>query len=346
MKRKMNFVLACLLMMVMLSACGAKEVVEDTTAVSDKEVETTSPENTEETQVTEETAEPVETEVVEVVEETVGETVEETEEGGMVDVILGKDIQVNDNKIKRCVCSITNFPETHILLPSDSFAATSTEVHNNGIEYEVYVPDLDKTVFFKIYLLGDLDDYCAARHEDTVEYGRYLIDYNWCQFAVKDTNTQIAFVVLFYSDSKNASEMHDTIEQLTDANIEYLKEQLPQWDENFVGETVTDTEEPEISEEPIYSDFEEIGPLVFTKDSGDMEMVVNNFMTEGINMTASDSKGNAVYNFPLYPAGENYYQVLDGDSVAIDVIIEDGKLICDVLGEKYTELDGDYTLVE
>lgn len=342
MKRKKNFVLACLMMIVILSACGTKREVETTsTAVND----TTQAVETEEEVETTSTAVNDKTQAVETEEEVEVEETEETvADGGMVDVVIGKDIKVKDGSIHDVPVSYTTFPEMHMLMLSDSMVESEDTEKRNRQNYAVYCPEIDADLYFSIYLNGDLDEYCAARHEETVSYGRYLIDYNWCQIAIKDTESKLAIVMYFYYDAKNAADAREPIEKWVDANIEYLKEQISGWDEGFVNTPAEDVSES--TEEPIYSDFEDIGPLRFVHDNGYAEITVNHFVGPGdLNITASDNEGNE-YAFPLEVAGESYYLAMDGDVVALHLTIEDGKINCYTEDMKYANLSGDYTLVE
>lgn len=334
MKRKKNFVLACLMMIVILSACCTKREVENTNAVAKEEVETTSTAVNDKAQEVE-TEEKVEVE----------ETEEAVADGGMVDVVIGKDIKVKDGHIHDVPVSYTTFPEIHLLMPSDSMVeAEYSGGGTNQKKYVVYCPEIDTDLYFHIYLEGDLDEYCAARHEETVSYGRYLIDYNWCQIAIKDTESKLAIVMYFYCEARDAADAHEPIEKWADANIEYLKEQISGWDEDFVGTPAEAVSES--TEEPIYSNFEDIGPLRFVHDDGYAEITVNHFVGPGdLNITASDNEGNE-YAFPLEVSGESYYLAMDGDVVALHLTIEDGKINCYTEDMKYANLSGDYTLVE
>lgn len=334
MKRKKNFVLACLMMMiVILSACGTKREAENTNAVTEEEVETASTAVNDKAQAVE-TEEEVEVE----------ETEEAVADGGMVDVVIGKDIKVKDATFHDEPVSYTLFPEMHMFMFSDSIVESENTDEKDLQKYVVYCPEIDTDLYFSIYLSGDLDEYCAAKHEETVSYGRYLIDYNWCQIAIKDTEAPMAIVMYFYCEARDAADAHEPIEKLVDANIEYLKEQISGWDEDFVGTPAEEASES--TEEPIYSDFEDIGPLRFVHDDGYAEITVNHFVGPGdLNITASDNEGNE-YAFPLEVAGESYYLAMDGDVVALHLTIEDGKINCYTEDMKYANLSGDYTLVE
>lgn len=337
MKRKTSITLIFLMITAVLSACGTKDKRPDEAATTTKLVEDT------------EDVRPVEdTNIIEVPETPdVEEDVKEPDIDNLyevVDVVVGGDvITVNDVVTKNREFHLAMLPEIHILVPSDDIVCTTEDGDSMHFkQYEITVPGNNHKVYCRVNLNGPKDCYCGAKHEETIDFGRYTLDYNWRQFAVYDKETDTAIVVGFGAVDEHTEETTELVSHITDMNIEYIKQQITGWDQNFEPDA---TEAEKNINEEIYKEINpDLGTQVYVSDTGN-RVEIKNFLSENTTMHAIDVIGYT-YDFEMKPEGDTLYFAMDGDKQALYVDIANGKMTIDTDYEEYCNLYGEYTLVE
>ena len=326
---KKTLALAILATCMLLAACGKTEqqTIEDTD--SNPITEDTLV-GTESAEPTKETTEGYKTEVKEIAKK------------DLVDVIIGGDvITVNDISNEKRDFKLSVFPEIHILIPNGDVVCTEEDGDQAHLrQYDVAVPEMNKTIECAVNLNGKKDCYCIVGHEDVIEFGRYKLDYNWCQFTIYDEVANTAITVEFSSSNEG---MSDYVASITDANIEYIKQQIESWDQEYAAD-VTNAEDENINEE-IYAEINpDLGTQVYISETGN-RIEIENFLSENTTIHAVDSAGYK-YDLTLIPVADTFYHAMDGDTVALYVDIANGKMTIDTDDEYYCNLYGDYNLVE
>lgn len=332
-----TILIACML----LTACGKSE--QQTTAEID-----TNP-------VTEDTF---------IEEETAGEANEikiETKDDaptndsiGTVDVIVGGDvISVNDFTTPNREFHLAALPEIHILVPSDNITCTTEEGDSMHFrQYEIEVLNSEHSVFCRVNLNGQKDCYCGAGHEETVEFGIYTLDYNWCQLAIYNEATDTAIVIGFEAADEHTSETSDYVAALTDANIEYIKEQVSSWDQNFVPDVAENTiDDADVSGTSDNDGLLEcdIIPCGFYDLDGNKYVMVSTY--------DDDDSGECMLMFGRYDGADspfdyydlenvanNTYSATNWDKVSVTVTFSDGGMDLSGGTGELEEYNGHYTL--
>lgn len=342
--KKMGVVLIGLMIIAVLSACGTKdnkntdevatvttEVVEDT-----KSVETTK-------ETTKETTEGYKTEV------------EKIEKKDLVDVVVGGDvITVNDITTKYREFHLAMLPEIHILVPSDDIVCTVEEGDTMFFkQYEIAIPSEDQPVYCRVNLdNGSSDCHCVVRHEEAVEYGRYIIDYNWCNIAIIDTQTDTSVIVMFLSNGGKSKVTSDYIAALTDVNIEYVKQQMAEWDQDFVP----DVEENIIGDAEVSGASDNDGllecdiiPCGFYDLDGNKYVIVSTYDDDDsgecmLMFGRYDGADSPFDYYDLENVAKNTYSATNWDKVSVTVTFSDGSMDLSGGTGELEEYNGHYTL--
>lgn len=340
MKRKVSITLIFLMITAVLSACGTKDnkntdevVVTTTEAV----------ENTKSVEAANDTTEGHKTEV------------EKIAEKDLVDVVVGGDvITVNDVVTQNREFHLAMLPEIHILVPSDDIVCTTEEGDTMHFkQYEITVPDSNHKVYCRVNLNGPKDCYCAVKHEEKIEFGRYMLDYNWCNFAIYDKTTDTAIVVGFEAVDEHTDETSDYVASITDSNIEYIKQQMAEWDQDFVPDVKENiTDDAEVS-----STFNNDGLLECDIiPCGTYDLDGNKYVI--VSTYDDDDSGECMLMFGRYDGADspfdyydlenvadgNTYSATNWDKVSVTVIFSDGGMDLSGGTGELEEYNGHYTL--
>lgn len=258
-----------------------------------------------------------------------------------VDVVIGSEVMpVNEFSTAAHDFTLDNFPEIHILVPSDDITCVNEDgdtMHNRT--YLIAIPGCDYSVTCSVYLDGANDCHCAAGHIDYIESDGYVIDYNWCGFAVIDKKTEKAILIDFYytGNGDGAEEKSEYIRTLTELNLEYIKAQSDGWEPNtYDGKE--NTVDSEVSDE-------DFGIMTYKNNETDAVIKIENLFTEDAKLSAVDGVGYT-YEYPLVQKTDTVWSAMDGGKEMLYIEIADGKLKCDMDYEDCCNLYGDYTLVE
>ena len=323
--------------MLLLGACGKSE--QQATAEVDNN------------EVSKETAAIVEdTKSVEPTKETT--EVEKISKKDLVDVVVGGDvISVNDFTTPNREFHLSMLPEIHILIPAGNVVCTEEEGDQMHLrQYEITVPGTDGgTINCKVNLNGQKDCYCGPGHEENVEFGRYTLDYNWRQFAIYDESTDTAIVIGFNTTNEN---MTDYIYSIADINIEYIKQQMTEWPQEFIPDVaeinIDDAEENDASDNDGLLECDII-PCGFYDLDGNKYVMVSTY--------DDDDSGECMLMFGRYDGADspfdyydlenvenNTYSATNWDKVSVTVTFyNDGMDLSGGTGE-LEEYNGHYTL--
>lgn len=346
MKRKMSILLAAVITTSMLSSCGAKdkravEVFDDVTDTAEVEIQ----EKTIETNIAEKNEErPKETEdaAVGIIANT--------------DVILGSDVMpVNNAKLGggRMVY-VSNMPEIHIMIPSSDIRELQSD--DNKKRYLISIPGSNLFIKVNTYIDGAIDGLKNATgfSDEYVEYGRYMVDYTWCMICVADVETETAFWIDFElcdengKYAKNRTEEEDQFAHtIGPVNIEYIKEQVSSWDQEFVP----DVEENVIDDASNNDGLLEcdIIPCGFYDLDGNKYVIVSTY--------DDDDSGECMLMFGRYDGADspfdyydlenvanNTYSATNWDKVSVTVTFSDGGMDLSGGTGELEEYNGHYTL--
>lgn len=262
----------------------------------------------------------------------------------MTDFVLGEDILFN----KKSSFSFEIFPETHILLPSDDV----TEITKEGSSeykrfYEITLKGGQK-ILLTTEVSGHKEDHCGVKHIDRLELGNYAIDYSWCSVAVEDYKNNTAFSLLFsyveYEDNRDyASEFKEFITDLTKENVDYLEEQVSEWDDDFVPPATEDAAATEVPDESA----EEVVNTQKYVDVHNSTIIIEYFSDEKAALTAEDASGYD-YALELNHIDGDVWQAVDPekpDEIALTITFVANGLSCDTEYDYYSNLYGDYMLI-
>lgn len=336
--KKMSVVLIGLMITAVLSACGTKDNKNtDEVATATTEVA----EDTKSVEPTKETTEGYKTEV------------EEIAKKDLVDVVIGNVITVNDVETPHREFHLADVPTVHILVPSDDIICTTEDGDSMHFkQYKVAVPSSDHTIYCRVNLNGPKDCYCGAKHEEAIEYGRYMLDYNWCGFAIYDAQTDTAIVVGFEAADEHTEETSDYVAALTDVNIEYVKQQISGWDQEFIP----DVEENIIDDAELSSASDndsllecDIIPCGFYDLDGNKYVLVSTYDDDdsGECMLLFGRHDGAESPFDYYDlenVANNTYSATNWDKISVTVTFSDGGMDLSGGTGELEEYNGHYTL--
>lgn len=345
MNNKKTSVLTILTACMLLAACGKTE--QQTTAEIDtNEVAAVTAEVVEDTKSAEPTKETT---------EGYKTKAEKIAKNDLVDVAVGNDvITVNDVKTPHREFHLADVPTVHILVPSDDIICTTEEGDSMHFrQYRIAVPDSENAIYCRVNLNGPDDCYCAVRHEEAIEYGRYMLDYNWCQIAIYDAQTDTAIVVMFGAADEHTDETSDYVASLTDANIEYIKQQVSAWNQDFIP----NVEENVIDDADVSGASDNDGllecdiiPCGFYDLDGNKYVMISTY--------DDDDSGECMLMFGRYDGadspfdyydlenvdGGNTYSATNWDKVSVTVTFSDGGMDLSEGTEELEEYNGHYTL--
>lgn len=320
--KKMGVVLIGLMITAVLSACGAKDdkgIPEEISSFEKTETKTES--------------------AVEEATETV-ETKEEPSRGSLdtVDVVVGSDVlPVNEFETKYREFRLSALPELHIMLPSSDITCAIEDgdtMHDR--QYSVETTE-GNGFYVRIYLDGKNDEYCPAKHEEWIDYGRYAVDYNWCQFAVKDYETETVIVVLFLmGDKERTDKSKQLMEDCVRINIEYVKEQVASWDQDYVP-----VESQSIDSEETNAN--EVNAVSYIQDENYAVLAFDKNLVEDTNLYGIDIYGYE-YTFELVKTSDTSFDGMVDGEIAVTITIDGDTLFLDTEYENYCNLYGAYTL--
>lgn len=255
-----------------------------------------------------------------------------------VDVVIGSEVMpVNESSTAAHDFTLDNFPEIHILVPSDNITCTIEDGDSHCRQYEIAIPGCDYSAQCCISFSGPNDDYCGVGHIGYIESDGYIVDYCWCSIAVKDKATETAIEIMFFYTGDGAEEKGEFIRTLTELNLEYIKAQSDGWKPNTYDGT-----ENTANSDVLDEDF---GIMTYKNNETDAVINIENLFTEDAKLSAVDGVGYT-YEYPLVQKTDTIWSAMDGGKEMLYIEIADGKLKCDMDYEDCCNLYGDYTLVE
>lgn len=321
MKRKMIFV--CLFVLTMVTACGKNT---DDTDVADVDAVVTeeAPEKDVDTTDVDTKEEPVDTLPI----------------SSDMDIVLGsEDMPVNDFNNETYDYKLSSFPEVHIKLPKGTITDTNAkDLTCNGIKYAVAFDGCNAPILVDVTLKCLEDCHCGAKHEERISYGQFEVDHNWRQIAIDNMTDETALIIAFSMHGDYTDEDYQMMKDYARLNIEYVKEQVAGWDQNFVSE---DTKESDTDEDAPA----EVTTTKYIGEEVENVIEIDNIDTDDAYLRAVDSVGYT-YEFPVVHFGGMEYHAMDGDTVALQLYISNSNLMCNTEFEDYCNLYGAYTLSE
>lgn len=321
MKKKMSVVVVCLLMAaVMLTACGTKETVD--TDVDNKTVNevvvntpTTVPEASTPTSV----PAPAVTD--------------------KIDIVIGKDIPCYDDDMP-----ISSFPELHIYVTGDFVR----QADNGPFKYAIPNNNIVLDVSSSVWLEQCAETYVIP-HYETTEYGRYLVDVDYSEdisrtstyITVYDTQINAGIRVVIGLGNENnvpTDEQLLYIKQYGLAEVEYIKNQVSNWPQDFAGSesAAAPVETPAEADVKVYSlnAYADITVTLTYSDDGTVELLCQ-------------SPSDATVQQKLVATADGKLQALrEGGEMFMEITVGDGKMFLDTPFMEFANYFGDYTLTE
>lgn len=214
--KKMSIVIL-LFVAVLLTACGTKETVD--TDVDNKTVD--------EVAVNSPTAVP---------EASTPTSVPAPAVTDKIDIVVGKDIPCFDDDMP-----ISSFPALHIYVTGNFVRQTDNGPFKYAIPNNNIVLDVSSSVW-----LEQCAETYVIPHYETVEYGRYLVDVDYSEdinrtstyITVYDTQINAGIRVVIGLGNENnipTDEQLSYIKQYGLAEVEYIKNQVSNWPQDFAG---------------------------------------------------------------------------------------------------------------
>ncbi len=356
--RKMMSVILTIMIIASLTACGTNPAnseagaTQSTTQSTKEAVETTAEPAVTETVDTENTEEPA-------------EAVDAPITGpydNLVDWVIGKDIWVYENKRL-----VSNLPELAIKLPSSDNLISVDEFPSEN-DYNIEIPTTDDFVVASALLeWADNTDLCFAEqlHKEFTTYGKYTFDWgyanNIANIAVgcPDTDTSILITLSIYKKDETdnrkptSDEAKAEFEKFVNTNVEYVREQVQSWDQNYIpsGE-MSKLNNPPVDENT--ADLNANDEVVYSQETTEqwIEDYNNSFyrqykQADGVcsftivrgengNDTLTANDGTNSYEFTMKVLGEGTYGVYSNDIEVFEIYEEDA-------GKEVYVIDGTYS---
>ncbi len=362
--RKITSVILTIMIIASLTACRTNS--------ANSEAGATQPTTESTKEAVETTAEPAVTETVDV--ENTEEPVEavETPVSGpydnLVDWVIGKDIWVYEQPDGKR--RVSNLPELKIKLPSKD-NLLGVDEYSNENDYNIEVPTTDDFVVASASLKwADNTDLCFAEqlHKEFTTYGKYTFDWGYANnianiaIGCPDTDTSILITLSIYkkdaTDNRKptSDEAKAEFEKFVNTNVEYVREQVQAWDQNYVptgelssatlsvvnNETTEEKEliVPENTVEPSEEDVNSFFRTYNQVDGSCTYTFVQGDTWEDTTITASD--GSNSYEFDMEVLGEGTYGVYSGDTEVFEIYEEEDGIEIYVIDDAYSAFSGIY----